>query len=106
VLELGRWCFSIDPFDREIHEAQRAAQTALGDREGLLKTLDVLIAIDSTKGDDFQLEKAALLLDLSRNDEARTLLLALLEAYPEFRAAQALLLRLHCDGEVTSHECS
>lgn len=106
VLELGRWCFSIDPFDREIHEAQRAAQTALGDREGLLKTLDVLIAIDSTKGDDFQLEKAALLLDLSRNDEARTLLLALLEAYPEFRAAQALLLRLHCDGEVTSDENS
>ncbi len=106
VLELSAWCYSVDPFDREIHEAQRAAQTALGDREGLLKTLDTLIALDGTKGDDFRLEKAALLLDLSRNDEARTLLLALLEAYPEFRAAQELLLRLHGEGAATTDEHS
>ncbi len=106
VLELSAWCYSVDPFDREIHEAQRAAQSALGDREGLLKTLDTLIAVDGTKADDFRLEKAALLLDLSRNDEARTLLLTLLEAYPEFRAAQNLLLRLHGEGEVTSDENS
>lgn len=106
VIELGQWCFGIDPFDLEVHEARRSAQAALGDHEGLLKTLDILMAIDPTKGDDFRLAKAALLLDLSRNDEARTVLLALLEAYPEFREAQELLLRLHSEVEVASDEAS
>lgn len=99
VMEFSDWCFGVDPFDGDVYEARRKAQTATGDREGLLKTLDALIAVDANRADDFRLEKAALLLDLSRKEEARILLLSLLETYPEFSAAQALLLRLHDEQE-------
>jgi tetratricopeptide (TPR) repeat protein len=99
VLALSDWCFGVDPFDGEVHRARRSALMATGDRESLLKSLDALIAVDDARADDFRLEKAGVLLDLARRDEARSLLLALLENYPEFRAAQELLLRLHEETE-------
>lgn len=95
VLALSDWCFGVDPFDAEVHRARRAALMAMEDRESMLTTLDALIAVDNARADDFRLEKAGVLLDLGRRDEARGILLALLESYPEFRAAQELLLRLH-----------
>ena len=101
VLSLSDWCFGVDPFDAEVHQVRRAALVATADRDSLLKSLDALIGVDGARADDFRLEKAGVLLDLSRRDEARGLLLGLLENYPEFRAAQELLLRLHEEKQET-----
>ena len=102
VLKLSDWCFGVDPFDREVHEARRAALKAVGDRDSLLTCLDALIVVDRARAEDFRLEKAGVLIELSRPEEARGLLLTLLENYPEFRAAQELLLRLHEESQESS----
>ncbi|MBX3179326.1 MAG: tetratricopeptide repeat protein [Candidatus Hydrogenedentes bacterium] len=101
VLDLARWCAGIDPFDVEVHSAQMHAERALGDREGLMATLDRLAALDTAQADTYRLGKARVLFESRRLPEARNEVLALLERYPAYREAQELLLELHeTDTEV------
>lgn len=106
VLELSDWCVGVDPFDAEVHRARLQALSAMGNPVGRLKTLDTLIALDTERAVDLRLEKFDVLLQLARKEEARSLLLALLEAYPEFRDAQERLLQLHDEGKVPADEHS
>jgi len=106
VLSLSEWCAGIDPFDATVCKARRRAQEALGDQNGLIDTLDRLAVLDPAQSERYTLEKIRVLRQLERTVEARFLLLGLLEAYPEYSEAQALLLELHGLEEAASREDS
>ncbi len=95
VLTYGDWCLAIDPFDVRLYESKRQAQEGLGQREALLETLTLLAALDQVKAEEYQLERARILMALDRREEARMVVLSVLERFPEYRAAQEVLLALH-----------
>lgn len=97
--QLANWCLGIDPFDLDLYQTRLVAETALGDREGMLATLDHLAELDSAQADAYRLAQARQLLGLKRPEQARRIVLTLLETYPEYSAAQELLLELHESGE-------
>lgn len=106
VVSVSDWCAGIDPFDAEVCTARRRAQEALGDNAGLLDTLDRLAVLDPGQAENYRLAKVRALGQLHRTEEARYLLLTLLEAYPEYGEAQALLLELHAQSEAAARENS
>jgi len=85
---------------------RRRAQEALHDQAGLADTLDRLAILDPDQAEAYRLAKAGTLVRLNRNAEARYLLLTLLEAYPEYKEAQELLLELHEQGVEVGREDS
>ena len=95
VLSLVDWCIGIDPFDLSLYACRRKAQEALGQQEALLETLTLLARQDEVNAAAYRVASAETLLSLARRDEARRTILEVLEAYPEYRAAQLLLLSLH-----------
>jgi len=95
VVRYADWCVGIDPFDRSLYEMRRRAQEALGQHEGLLETLKLLATQDAEKAEEYRLESARVLVALDRRDEARRIVLEVLEAFPEYREAQLALLALH-----------
>ncbi len=99
VLTLVDWCIGIDPFDLSLYAQRRTAQEALGQQEGLLETLALLARQDEANTAAYQLASAETLLSLARREEARRTILEVLEAFPEYRAAQVLLLSLHEESE-------
>lgn len=99
VLHLVDWCMGIDPFDLSLYAHRRKAQEALGLEEGLLETLNLLARQDEANAAAYRLASAETLLNLDRKEEARRTVLEVLEVYPEYRAAQILLLSLHENPE-------
>lgn len=99
VLENAEWCIGIDPFDQSVYEALRQAQEALDQHDGLLETLDVLATLNPDKAADYKLAMSRSQLALGERDAARRTVLEVLEQYPEFRAAQLVLLSLHASGK-------
>ena len=70
----------------------------------MLATLDCLAELDPVQAGDFLLAKARELMLLNRLGDARQAVLALLETYPEYGAAQQLLLELHEPGQEVRHD--
>jgi tetratricopeptide (TPR) repeat protein len=95
VVELAAWCAGIDPFDIAVLEMRMRAETALGDHEGLIRTLERLAVLDTGRAESYTLARARELRAVNRVSEARHAVLTLLERYPEYREAQQLLLELH-----------
>jgi tetratricopeptide (TPR) repeat protein len=94
VVRQAEWCAGIDPFDVTLYTFRQRAQEALGQREELVKTLEILAALDPTQEEIHQLASARNLVHLGRSEESRRTVLEVLERFPEYRAAQLLLMEL------------
>ncbi len=105
VVRVARLAIGINPFDVEIRKALLAGQRETGESEAALTTLAHLAKLDAARDIDYLLERARLLADLGKWDEARTETLGILERTPHFWSAQEQLLRI-VDAEQTSESAS
>lgn len=106
VAELAQWCVGVDPFDVPVCQSRWRAQVALGDHAGQVDTLERLAVLDPGQAEVYRVARARSLSALGRTAEARHQLLTLLEAFPEYRDAQQLLLEMHEAAEGRDHEDS
>ena len=94
MMEVADWGLGIDPYNSELHRAYTDGLLAQGDKEKALTQLDVLLALDRSNWVEYRLQKADLLAEMDRLEQARREVLDLLEAVPNYWKAQALLLEL------------
>ncbi len=94
VVRVADLAVGINPFDIEVRKALLAGQIETGATDAALTTLAQLAKLDTARDIDYLLDRARLLGDLGKWDDARKETLGILERTPHFWDAQEQLLRI------------
>ncbi len=104
VVRVADLAVGINPFDVGVRKALLAGQIGTGANDAALITLAQLAELDTAHDLDYKLDRARLLGDLGKWDEARTETLGILERTPHYWDAQEQLLRIVDAGQATESE--